>query len=206
MSIRRGTPSTLPLAVLSLLDERPMHPYEMQQHMRYRCLDRVVRVTAGSLYHAVERLHRAGLIRPLETGREGRRPERTVYVITEAGRDRLHDLLEHLLVEPAPAYSSFAAALSAMHHLAPETVASLLRRRMLTLESSLAAQERLIANLLGSGLPRSALVEIEYERALRRAELEWLRGLVDDLEAGHLPWPSQETWHRFRLVPKEITG
>ncbi len=203
--MKRGLTSTLLLTILSLLAERPMHPYEIHRWTRYRCLDRVVKVTAGSLYHAVERLHRGGLIRPLETEREGRRPERTIYAITEGGRDRLREMLERLLAEPVPTYSSFAAALSVMHHLPPETVASLLRRRTLVLESHLAAQDRLVANLLEGGLPRSSLVEVEYEQALRRAELEWVQRLIDDLEAGRLPWPTQETWHRFRLVPTEVT-
>jgi DNA-binding PadR family transcriptional regulator len=204
-NMRQGSTSILFLVVLSLLAERPMHPYEIHRWIRYRCMDRVVKVTAGSLYHAVERLHRGGLIQPLETEREGRRPERTIYAITEAGRDRLYEMLERLLAEPTSAYSSFAAALSVMHHLSPETVASLLRRRVLALESHLVAQDRLVTNLLEGGLPRSALVEVEYEQALRRAELEWVQRLIDELEAGRLPWPTHGTWHRFRLVPTEVT-
>ena len=66
------------LMVLVLLAEAPMHPYEMQRLMQWRGKDQVVRVQRGSLYPAVERLMRAGLIEPLETEREGRRPERTV--------------------------------------------------------------------------------------------------------------------------------
>ena len=46
-----------------------------------------MRVQRGSLYPAVERLAAAGLIEPAQTAREGRRPERTVYQITEAGRE-----------------------------------------------------------------------------------------------------------------------
>jgi DNA-binding PadR family transcriptional regulator len=186
----QSTP-TLPLIILSLLDERPMHPYEMRQLMRYRALDRVVRVTAGSLYHTVERLQRGGWIEPLETGREGRRPERTVYAITESGRDRLQEILEHLLMEPLPTYSSFAAALSVMHHLPPEKVVTLLRRRSVALEAQLGALDRLMTSLLESGHLRSYLVEIEHERALTRAELAWVRELIEDLGAGRLPWPGQ---------------
>src|SRR5512142_2898145 len=81
------TLTPLALTVLRLLQERDMHPYEMQQVIRDRCIDHVVKVRAGSLYHTIERLHRSGLIQPMETGREGRRPERTVYAITEPGRD-----------------------------------------------------------------------------------------------------------------------
>ena len=42
---------------------------------------------AGSLYHTVERLQRNGLIEVVDTQRDGRRPERTVYGMTQAGLD-----------------------------------------------------------------------------------------------------------------------
>ena len=81
------------LMVLVLLAEAPMHPYEMQRLMQWRGKDDVVRVQRGSLYPAVERLMRAGLIEPLETERAGRRPERTVYQLTEEGRDTALSLI-----------------------------------------------------------------------------------------------------------------
>ena len=84
------TLTPLALAILRLLHERPMHPYEMHQLVRDRGTDFVIKVRAGSLYHAVERLAMLGLIAPVETGRDGRRPERTVYAITDAGTRRVH--------------------------------------------------------------------------------------------------------------------
>src|SRR5260370_3562287 len=91
------TLTPLALAVMRLLHERPMHPYEMHQIVRDRGTDFVIKVRAGSLYHAVERLHRLALIEPVETARHGRRPQRLVYAITDTGRDEfttnLHDLL-----------------------------------------------------------------------------------------------------------------
>src|SRR5690242_14900046 len=67
------------LTVLCLLRERPMHPYEMQRLIRERHKDEFLDLKRGSLYHAMERLQAAGLVEPMETFREGRRPERTVY-------------------------------------------------------------------------------------------------------------------------------
>ena len=72
-------------------------------------------VRAGSLYHTVERLHRLALIEPVETGREGRRPERTVYAITDAGRDEFTSNLRDLLRFPAARHAGLLefAALAA---------------------------------------------------------------------------------------------
>src|SRR5690349_8858323 len=98
MSIRpHRTLTPLGLVVLELLHQRAMHPYEIQQTIRDRFIDQVIKVRAGSLYHTVERLHRAGLIEPVETGRTGRRPERTVYAITDDGREEYRANLRELL-------------------------------------------------------------------------------------------------------------
>lgn len=87
----------LGLTVLRMLCDGPMHPYEMQQRIRNHAYDVAVKITHGSLYHSVERLAAAGLIEPLETSREGRRPERTVYAVTSAGRDAARIRLAELL-------------------------------------------------------------------------------------------------------------
>src|ERR671935_409945 len=79
----RPMPKTpLALAVLNLLNERPMHPYEMRSLMRERGHERAFRLKEASLYDTVERLAGRGFIEPVEVNREGRRPERTIYAIT----------------------------------------------------------------------------------------------------------------------------
>src|SRR5690242_2922629 len=67
------------LTILCLLRAGTMHPYEMQRLIREWHKDEFLDLKRGSLYHAIERLRRAGLIDVVETTREGRRPERTVY-------------------------------------------------------------------------------------------------------------------------------
>src|SRR5690242_17761606 len=98
---KRKVSNLLALAVLSLLTERPMHPYEVSAVMRQRELATVVRLNYGTLYSVIEALQREGLIVPLETQRHGRHPERTIYVTTEAGRAELLDWLRSLLRTPA---------------------------------------------------------------------------------------------------------
>src|ERR1700709_1564859 len=104
--------SPLMLMVLVLLAEAPMHPYEMQRLMLWRGKDQVVRVQRGSLYPAVERLWKAGLIDPLETERAGRRPERTVYQLTGAGRETAETWLTSMVRNVRNEFPEFPAALS----------------------------------------------------------------------------------------------
>src|SRR5215472_11922304 len=93
----RPLPRTpIALSVLNLLAERPMHPYEMRQLMRQRHHDRAFQIRESSVYDTVAGLADRGYIEPVEGRREGRRRERTVYAITEAGREELGDWLWEL--------------------------------------------------------------------------------------------------------------
>src|ERR1700730_11201497 len=118
---RHRTSRTLwSLAVLALLRERAMHPYEMQRQMHVRYTDELLALKRGSLYHAISQLQRDGFIEPLETSREGRWPERTVYRITSDGDDELHVWLRDLLSTPIREPSQFMAALAHIVHLNPK--------------------------------------------------------------------------------------
>src|SRR5437660_6345133 len=102
MKTTRELPRTpLALAVMNLLAERPMHPYEMKSTMKERGHDQVIRLKGGSIYDTVERLEAGGFIKSQETSREGRRPERTVHAITEARRDESTGGRAELLTQPA---------------------------------------------------------------------------------------------------------
>jgi len=109
--------SALALSILELLDERPMHPYELASTMRERHQDEFIRLNFGSLYHTVEVLERNGWIVPTEREKEGRRPERTVYKLTNPGRHVLVRALSDILAQPRREYPHFAAGLMFMHHL-----------------------------------------------------------------------------------------
>ncbi len=77
----------------------------------------------------MDRLAAAGLIQPVETSREGRRPERTVYEITGLGRDQLIDALRDGLMRSVPDYPGLAMAVTFAQLLDPDEVAELLQRR-----------------------------------------------------------------------------
>ncbi|MFI5266845.1 MAG: PadR family transcriptional regulator [Chloroflexota bacterium] len=181
-------PDLLALTVLGLLSEQPRHPYDIQRLIRCRHKDFAADKARG-LYHAVDRLVRKGLIEPVETNRDGRRPERTIYQLTEQGRDEFVSWLRDLLENPVAEHPVFTAAVSFLPYLPQEAAREALQARTVALESEIAgldaAQRVLQANL---DLPRLFLIEHEYTRALRAAELEWVRSLIDDITTGRLAW------------------
>jgi DNA-binding PadR family transcriptional regulator len=187
LASKRKVSNPLALAVLALLYERPMHPYEMVSTMRERGKHESVRLRYSSLYSVVGALEREELILPKETVREGRRPERTVYEITGAGREEFLTWLRELLREPVKEYTQFAAGLSFLPGLLPEEAIALLEERVLLLEQETGEMRSQLDDVVEQyKLPRLFVIESEHELMLREAELEWVRGIVKQMKAGEL--------------------
>src|ERR687894_1276100 len=174
MASKRKVSNPLALAVMALLYERSMHPYEMVTLMRERGKHESVRLRYSSLYSVVSAMEREGLIVPRETVREGRRPERTIYEITDSGREEFLTWLRELLREPVKEYTQFAAGLSFLPGLPPEEAAALLEERVGRLEVETGEMRvRLDSAAEQFNLPRLFLVESEHEFMLRDADLGW---------------------------------
>ncbi len=199
-SKRRRVSNPLALAVLSALRERPMHPYEMAATMRSQGKERSIKLNYGSLYTVVDNLAKHGLIEAMEASREGRRPERTVYRLTEAGGAELEDWLTELLGTPVKEYPQFEAALAEIAVLPPAQVHEVLEHRVQALEKLLSQERAEIAQI--PWLPRLFLLENEYHQAIREAELAWVRGLVQELREGSFPLMKEwDHWTRTGELP-----
>lgn len=189
-SVRR---SPLALAILTLLYEEPMHPYRMQQLIKERDKDDVINVRQrASLYQTIDRLLRDGLIAVQATARSENRPERTVYRLTESGREAAFAWLREMLATPAREFPEFPAAVSFMALLKPEAALAQLESRATALEAEiadLASRQRQAEEIR---LPRVVLLESEYVVAMRRTELDWVRSIVEELRSGRLDWNELE--------------
>ena len=185
--------SPLGLIVLWQLMGEPMHVYRMQKLIESQGKHRVVNVRSrASLYQTIERLVRLGLVEVRETVASAARPDRTVYAITDAGRDVARTWLREMLRSTGGEFPEFITAVSILFGLPPDDAREQLQQRAERLAAELAeAETELTAH---PGLPRLFLLEEEYRRAVLRAELEWVRGVIDDLRAGRLDW--DEPWLR----------
>ena len=214
---KRKVANPLALAVLALLAEKPMHPYEMSSTLRERAKEQSIKLNYGSLYSVVESLQRHHLIEVHETVREGKRPERTVYAITETGRTELVDWLSELFSLPVKEFTQFEAALSLMPVLPPDQVARLLTTRRMRLEAEIVGTRAVLEEMASRGMPYLFGIESDYAMTLREAELRFVDGLIGKIndgtlegvdvwrrahETGELPteqdWTQAQDWMRAR--------
>lgn len=203
MATKRKVSNLLALAVLSYLTQRPMHPYELSRTLRDNGDDRSIKFNHGSLYMVVQQLEKAGYVAAQETNREGQRPERTVYALTDAGRHELREWLRDLLGEPAHEYPGLVAALSLISALPPSQVIPLLRHRLQRLAERAAETRRLIDTVLAQGVPELFLVEEQYRLAIDNAESAYVTSLIDRITDPQTGWgPMWAEFHGETFPPQ----
>lgn len=189
----RKVSNTLALAVLGLLQERSMHPYEMASTLRERHKDSSFKVNSGSLYDTVESLARHGWIEPVATARDGKRPERTVYAHTELGQSEFVRWIDELIRTPVPEYPKFLAAVSYLGALEPQAAADALGERATNLAKRIEEATAVLADTVGSGaVPRLFMIEVECALHGWKAELAWTRRTIAEIRDGTLSWPRIE--------------
>ena len=181
----------LALAVLALLFERPMHPYEMGVILKQRHKEESIKLRYGSLYTVIDLLQARGFIAARETARDGKRPERTIYELTPAGKAELHDWMADLVSEPVKEYPQFEAALCLLPILPPDEALALLRRRLKLIEQNAAGLAGHVAGISTQNFPPLFLVEAEYRLALLKAEQAFVAELIGRIESG---WGPLELW------------
>jgi DNA-binding PadR family transcriptional regulator len=186
MAKQRRVGNLMALGILSTVAFRQMHPYEMANALRGWGKERDLRIKWGSLYTVVRNLAKHELLAEVESTRAGRRPERTVYRITDAGRAELIDWTRELLSAAEPEFPRFRTGLSIMSALAPDEVTTLLRQRLAAVEEAIVAARATIDEHVPR-VPRLFLIEIEYDLAMLMAEATWMRSLIAELTAGTLP-------------------
>jgi len=173
--------------LLALLAEEPMHPYRMRQMIKARGKDRIANVAQrNSVYQTIDRLLRTDLIAVRDTERDERRPERTVYELTEDGHAALREWTRSMLSAPRRDFPEFPAALASAMLLTPADALAQLETRLSSLHEEVATMRADLAAV--PDLPRLFLLDDEYQLTLREAELTWLTPLVASLRDGTLTW------------------
>ncbi|MGC5224090.1 PadR family transcriptional regulator [Micromonospora sp. DT81.3] len=188
MSKRARSLTPLAVTALALLEERPMHPYEMLQLLRLRGKDAVLTIKPGSFYHTVARLAELGLAEVHSTGRDGNRPERTLYALTQEGHEAIVRWVRTHLAAPATP-QEFAIALAEAHNLAFDEAVDILRARLARLRADESELRALLDRAHAKGIPFAFHLEADRRADLTRADASWTASALEHLTADSAAWP-----------------
>lgn len=176
---------SMKLAILGLLLEADMHPYEITLKMKERAMTHYTKIQMGSLYYAVDQLAKEEHIEPVEVIRSSNRPDKTIYRITEKGKKLFHQLLLQKFKEPEPIFHPIYLALSFSDHGDQNKIADLLEQRIKQIEHQVNFYYALYEDHIEQ-VPKGALHLMigMYEHS--KTELQWLKRLYADAQRGKL--------------------
>ncbi|WJH32342.1 PadR family transcriptional regulator [Paenibacillus sp. CC-CFT747] len=192
---------TMKLVILGLLMEGDRHPYEIRQTMKERRMQNYMKIQDGSLYYAIDQLRREERVEAVELVKEPGRPDKTIYRITEAGRELFQELLLAQVEEAGFGIHPLSAALAFAKHGDPELLAEAFERKIGLFRAKAEEMRRLYEEHRLT-VPRSVLHLMwgGYERA--STEQRWLERLATDARAGRL----QERGQPLEFVPSSLDG
>ena len=170
------------LLILGVLHRGNFHPYEVKRRLEAAMVECYIDVDVGTLYYAVRKLEKNGLIEAVAQERVARGGIRTIYRITPEGRADFREHLHAQFDRQGPVPQTLYGALLFLHLADRGTVEEALRRRVTRLDELIAKlcpiREELAPVTSTGG--KHLLSHIEQQRRLDRA---WLQDLLSDIEA-----------------------
>jgi len=178
---------TVRLVILGLLRERPLYGYEIKQIIEEHMSD-WTSIAFGSIYFALDKLAEEGFVEKSAVEQDGKRPSRTVFQITDAGREEFIRLLREGWGSIERQYFAIDIHLFFIDSLPREEVMNYLRIRQAAMRQALEhIQNHRDEELARPEVPPLARMIFDHSLAHTRAELEWLNGLIEQIDQGIYP-------------------
>ena len=174
--------SKVEVVVLGLLAEEPLYGYDLLERFRTRSMGFWVEVGKASVYQALRRLEREGSDQRAFAG-GSRGPDRRVYRITKAGRDRLKSGLSERVASLEPYETDGGLALGFAHLLSASDARKAVDEREAAVRDLLDAIKTERARVSADKGPGRSVstAMLQRQESLAKAELAWIRGFRSDL-------------------------
>ena len=182
MSQKRQTErARLPLLLLALLAERPMHGYELNQQIEARQIRQWANVSLSSIYQTLERMVAEGLLQAREEANPGQGATyRTVYALADVGRAQLEQRAQEALASTEHQRFDYDLGLGvALTHLPLAQVRQALEERRAALQKRF---ERASAACQWAEQMLGAWVVLDHQCRALEMELSWLGDVIARLD------------------------
>ena len=162
------------LILLGILLGGKTHGYRLNEYVTH-AMNLYTDIKKSKVYYTLEKLEKDGYVEH-ETEREGRRPERRVYQITEKGKSYFLQLLRDNLGEFVRTYFSDDIGVAFMDQLPTLEVRKLLKKKRRITQSTL-KQFKEIPNHGGNWQ-----YVISHNIAHLEADITWIDNILNDLD------------------------
>jgi DNA-binding PadR family transcriptional regulator len=178
------------LTVLSILSIGPNHGYGLREMIESWNMEAWADIRYGSIYQSLRTMEKDGLVEEVRTEAQGRHPPKTIYRITETGRQELQRLLRKAWAEPSRHVDAINIALSfkQLDLLDDDEVDKLLAERLQHLDEVVAdlRQNELMAVQRRDDPGYRALIEDHFDHFHRiiEADRQWTARVRERVRRG----------------------
>lgn len=165
------------LLLLGILLQGNMHGYGLNEHVEL-ALGRYTDVKKPTVYYTLEKLEKDGCISH-EMAREGKRPERRVYRLTEEGKERFFALLREHLSSYERTYYADDIGVVFMDQLSDDEARQLLTEKRQRIQVTL---DELHQHPEPDKHASSLRYLVQHSQAHIKADLAWIDGILGELD------------------------
>ncbi len=166
-------------ALLGLLAEQEMHPYQIEQEVKYRDMRYWTDLSMSAIYKLLRGLEKKGLVlRSDEVTPENRL--RKIYRLSPEGLDALSAKIETLLSEPEHTKWQVDVAIYNSHLLPKPEVLKALGKYKISLEEKIKNYHELLIFLKSINCPSHRFSLAIRPIYLLEAELKWLSAFIKE--------------------------
>lgn len=174
--------SKVSVMILGLIAEKPLNPYELTKLLGYLHIKDWFPVAASSVYATIKTLHKKGYITG-ESIKEGKMPEKTVYTISEKGREEFVASLEEYLGSTELDAVQFNIACILICHIDKDKAAMILNTRMERFKKIKESIDKEMTYLKAQdGFPALGLISMIHNCNLIEAEINTIIMLMQEVE------------------------
>jgi DNA-binding PadR family transcriptional regulator len=166
------------MALLGLLHEEPMHPYQIEKVVQYRDMRFWTEMSMSSIYKVLSNLEIKGLVKSEMSISDTNKPQRT-YSLTDEGKKALSSKVIELISEPEHLIHRIDLGTYNMDAADPKEVGHALGRYEKKLLEDLKGYRDLEGFMRGEGCAENRLAVAIRPQFLIKGELEWLKRFRD---------------------------
>ncbi len=167
------------VALLALLAEEPMHPWQIDKEVRYRDMRFWTDLSQSTIYKQLRALEEDGLVTVREEPTDGRL--RKIYSLTEDGEGALRERLCDYLTEPEHVKYRVDLGTYNVDRLPVQQALECLEEYRRKLETKIQGYRDLEKFLIDSNCPWHRLAVARRPVALLQGELAWLDAFTAEL-------------------------
>jgi len=168
--------------IMGLILESPVNPYEIIRILKEININKWYPIAKQSLYSNIKKLNELGFITG-KTVKEGNMPEKTIYSITENGKNELYHTLVEYLMSTDVDIVKFNIGIMFLCHIDKEEATGLLMTKSQIMEQSiLSFQKKITSEEQIKENPYNRILIMKYNLNIMRSELECIKGFIENIK------------------------